>query len=120
MIKIPGVPPIIYNTSIPTNYEVLVDDNYTAGDPKERYSHGHFDTCEEAMAACKKIVEECLIGSYKAGMNEDKLYDTYLDFGDNPFIVSEDGNCKFNSREYAKSICKNIISNQLKASQVKE
>lgn len=119
-MKIPGVPPIVYNTSIPSLYEVMVDDNYAAGDSDERYSHGYYDTCEEATAACKKIVEECLIGSYKKGMNEAQLYDVYADFGDDPFIVSEDINCKFNAHEYAKSICKNIIQNQLKASQVKE
>lgn len=34
-------------------YEVYVDDNFHFMDESERYKLGAFETCEEAIAACK-------------------------------------------------------------------
>lgn len=90
-------------------YQVFVDDNFHFMDESERYLHGEFETCEEAISACKKIVDECLESSYQAEMTADQLYESYAGFGDDPFIKSDDKSCDFHSRDYAKSRCQAII-----------
>jgi len=90
-------------------YQVFVDDNFHFMDESERYLHGEFDTCEEAISACKKIIDECLESSYQPEMTADQLYESYAGFGDDPFIKSDDKSCDFHSRDYAKSRCQAII-----------
>jgi hypothetical protein len=41
-------------------YRVMVDDNFHYMDEDERFEHGSFPTAEEAIAACKRIVDEIL------------------------------------------------------------
>jgi hypothetical protein len=48
-------------------YRVLVDDNYHYMDESERYELGEFDTLEEAVAACKKVVDAFLKDAYRPG-----------------------------------------------------
>ena len=71
-------------------YEVYVDDNFHYMDESERYKLGDFETCEEAVAACKKIVDEFLEQGYEKGMSFKELYEGYIGFGEDPFIVSGD------------------------------
>ena len=68
------------------NFEVFVDDNYHYMDEDERYSAGEFDNYEEALACCRKIVDDYLLQNYKPGMNAEELYDLYLHFGEDPFV----------------------------------
>lgn len=80
-------------------YTVYVDDNFHYMDESERYKLGEFDDCAAAIAACKQIVDECLL--HNCGNGED-LYVTYLMFGEDPFIRTDDPNCKFSARDYAR------------------
>ena len=73
-------------------YEVYVDDNFHYMDESERYKLGEFETCEEAVAACKKIVDEFLEQGYTKGVSFKELYEGYIGFGEDPFIVSGDKN----------------------------
>lgn len=41
-------------------YKVLIDDNFHYQDEDERVAHGAFGTREEALAACRRIVDEFL------------------------------------------------------------
>ena len=50
-------------------YTVFVDDNFHMGDEEERYRLGEYDSCEEAVAACKMIVDEFLCKGYRDGMS---------------------------------------------------
>jgi hypothetical protein len=46
--------------SSPTEpYLVLVDDNYHYMDPDERWTLGRFATLDEAIAACRQLVDQC-------------------------------------------------------------
>ena len=45
---------------------------------KERYQHGVFSTAEEAIAACKRIVDEDLEQALKPGMSAAELYESYV------------------------------------------
>jgi hypothetical protein len=80
-------------------YTVYVDDNYHYMDESERYKLGEFDDCAAAIAACKKVVDESL--QHCSGGEGDVLA-TYCMFGDDPFIVSDDPDCKFSARDYAR------------------
>jgi hypothetical protein len=92
----------------------MVDDNFHYMDEDERYEYGVFSTPEEAIAACKKIVDEDLLGycDNNPGINADKLYDLYVSFGDDPFIVASDpaGRVEFSAWDYAKEQSKTLGS----------
>lgn len=89
------------------SYVVKVDDNFHYQDESERYTLGSFDTLAEAVAASRKIVDEYLSQAYKPGMSAEELYDSYVSYGDDPFIVSADsaGEVPFSAWDYAKERC---------------
>jgi hypothetical protein len=80
-------------------YAVYLDDNFHYMDEDERHKLGEFDDCAAAIAACEQIVDEFLLPN--RGQCED-LFATYLMFGDDPFILTDDPNCKFSARDYAR------------------
>ena len=88
-------------------YRVFVDDNFHYMDEEHRYEHGSFDDCESAIAACKKIVDEFLLEN-AAGKSSAELYSQYAFFGEDPYVFSEDGDCKFSARDYASRRCQEI------------
>jgi hypothetical protein len=97
------------DASLPSiTYEVYVDDNFHHMDESERYKLGDFESCEEAVAACKKIVDDFLERGYAPGMSLDELYGGYTMFGEDPFIVSEDARCRFSAWSYAKQRCSEL------------
>jgi hypothetical protein len=51
--------------------------------------HGVFATSEEAVAACRSIVDGYLTDAFKPGMTADALFQSYTAFGEDPFIVRE-------------------------------
>jgi hypothetical protein len=87
------------------SYRVLVDDNFHYRDESERYEHGQFDTCESAIAACKRIVDEFLADAHKAGMTAGELWQRYAGFGDAPFIATTGPQCAFSAWDYARQRC---------------
>ena len=86
----------------PKKYAVFVDDNFHFMDESERYKLGEYDTCDEAVAVCKKIVDDFLNTGYKEGMSFKELYEGYTGFGEDPFIISDDESCFFSAWDYAK------------------
>jgi len=89
-------------------YKVLVDDNFHYQDVNERREHGVYDTMEEALEVCRRVVDESLEKEFKPGMSPEALYDRYVSFGDDPFIVACGGEDKkdiFSAWEYAKRRC---------------
>ncbi len=86
-------------------YRVMVDDNFHYMDENERYEHGTYDTMDEALAVCRAIVEQSLKHGYTPGMTAEALYEGYVAFGDDPFIIVIDGTderAKFSAWTYAK------------------
>lgn len=82
-------------------FTVEVDSNYYYQDAEERYTHGRFETFEEAEAAAKRIVDSYLASAYKPGMTASELYASYTGFGDDPFIYSAGETPKFSAWDYA-------------------
>ena len=93
-------------------YEVYVDDNFHFLDESKRYRLGEFKTCEEAVAACKKIVDDFLEKGYKKGMSFKELYEGYTGFGEDPFIISGDKTCFFSAWTYAKKRCAELCNEE--------
>ena len=86
-------------------YKVMVDDNFHYMEEDERREHGTFRTLDEAVTACRKLVDEALLDEYKPDITAAELYDRYLSFGDDPFIVAPERTAKgvlFSARDYAQ------------------
>jgi hypothetical protein len=49
-------------------FQVFVDDNFHIYDESERYQLGTFDTLDEAIAACRNLVDRDLAHHYEPGM----------------------------------------------------
>ena len=69
------------------NYRVLINDNAHYMDESERADHGVFANGDEAVAACKEIVDDELNTMWKPGMTAKELYRLYVAFGPDPFVV---------------------------------
>jgi hypothetical protein len=96
-----------------SRYKVLVDDNFDYMDQDKRYEHGIFPTAEEAISACKRIVDSNLNDFMQPGMTASELYDAYTGFGDDPFIVcvnAGDEPVRFSAWDYAKERSRLVVS----------
>jgi hypothetical protein len=92
-------------------YRVLVNDNYHYMD--ERYEQGIYDNVEDALAACRRLVDLSLDEGYQPGITAEALYSYYKSFGDDPFIAviggSDDG-AKFSAWDYAWERCRTMCN----------
>jgi hypothetical protein len=89
-------------------YNVFVDDNFHYTDESQRYAHGEFESCESAIDACKRIVDEFFFSYDLESATPEYLWQQYAFFGEDPFIVSTDSNCRFSARDYASRRCREI------------
>ena len=92
-------------------FDVFVDDNFHYQDESERYKHGAYETWEEAVATCKRIVDADLLHLYKAGESTTELYYSYTSFGEDPFIRPAPHGERFSAWEYAQQRCEEICAN---------
>jgi hypothetical protein len=86
-------------------YKVMVDDNFHYMSERERFQAGEYGRCEEATAECKRIVDSFLERAHKEGMTAEELMKSYMSFGEDPFIISDDADCVFSAWNYAKQRC---------------
>ena len=95
------------------SYKVLVNDNAHYMDESERYEHGIFASADEAVAACKKIVDDDLDSMWRQGMTAAALYRLYVSFGPDPFAVPinpDNPSIDFSAWTYAKKRCQDLAS----------
>lgn len=86
----------------------MVNDNFHYMDKDERYALGTFSTIEEAIVACKRIVDVDLEEWAKRKITARELYELYIHFGEDPFIVPvdpHDAPSGFSAWDYAKERC---------------
>lgn len=95
------------STRVPA-YVVLVRSNSHYQDEDEEYRLGEFDDCQNAIRACKEIVDDFLAANLSPGITSDGLYRQYTMFGEDPFIVSSMNDCPFSAWSYAKERCTQI------------
>ena len=105
---VPGFSPDPYNAKILAmgKYTVKVDDNFHYGDESERYILGEFDTREEALIACKKIVDDYFERIEKGKHSFKELWEGYMLYGEDPFISGDDNATRFSAWDYAKERCR--------------
>jgi hypothetical protein len=60
----------------------------------ERSEYGSFASADEALDACRTLVEDALLAQYKDGATADQLFERYTSFGSNPFVVAPIGEPK--------------------------
>jgi hypothetical protein len=92
-------------------YQVLIDDNFHYQDESERMKHGVFATPEEAVAACRSIVDGYLTDAFRPDMTADALLESYTMFGEDPFVVPDSPEAapvKFSAWDYACQRCAEI------------
>ena len=83
----------------------MVDDNFHWMDEDERYTHGEFASAEEAVQACTKIVDACLVSDIRPGIPAQELWDQYVSFGDDPFRCIDAPPVRFSAWDYARQQC---------------
>jgi hypothetical protein len=88
-------------------YVVYVDDNFHYMDESERYKLGEFDDCRSAIATCKRIVDEFL-NACDPKTDAGEMFTQYTTFGEDPWVSSDDPECKFSAWGYAKERCQEI------------
>ena len=91
--------------SYKTKFKVFVDDHFHYMNEDERYLHGEFERLEDALSACKNIIDQSLNHLLKNCSLGD-LKDNYYLFGDDPFIEGED----FSSSLYVEEKIKELVS----------
>ena len=64
-----------------------------------------FSDCTSAVSACKEVVDRCLQEGSSETSTVAELLKGYLLFGDDPFIVTNDPDCKLSVRDYAQLRC---------------
>src|SRR5947209_18269817 len=67
-------------------YQVLMNENARYMDESDRSDHGVFANAEEAIAACKAMVDDELATMHRPGMSAKELYRLYVGFGPDPFV----------------------------------
>lgn len=88
-------------------YTVRILDNFHFMDESEEYNSGTFNTYEEAVAKCKRIIDEFLESAHQPGETAEQLYGTYVMFGETPLIDgSKTGD--FSANDYCRERCKLI------------
>ena len=86
------------------DFELFVDDNYHFTDEQSRYRAGSFASYGEALARAKAIVDEFLKQHHQPGMTSKELYEGYVGFGEDPFIIPA-GEPHFSAWDYARARC---------------
>ena len=92
------------STHAMSKYKVMIDDNFHYMEEDERRELGTYGSVEEALAACRNVVDAWLAANYKPGMSAAELIEQYRSFGDDPFIVALPGvalEAKFSAWDYA-------------------
>ena len=78
-------------------FKIFVDDNFHYTNEDERYLFGEYDNLDDAIEACKKIVDESISDLMK-DCNLSELLEKYQSFGDDPFVYGGE----FSAWDYAK------------------
>lgn len=92
-------------------YKIVIADNFHYMDESEYTDGGVFETYDDAVVACRELVDRSLAHEYKPEMTADELFKTYTSFGDDPFIVPLDdapAGERFSAWTYAGQRCREI------------
>lgn len=94
-------------------YRVFVDDNGAYMDEDARYSPGSYESLDEAVDACRAIVERSLCDLHRPGMRSEELLAAYKSWGDDPWVCVpslEANNLPFSAWTYAEERCRALCA----------
>jgi hypothetical protein len=90
-----------------TQYKIVVHENSHYMDKGESFELPQlYDDCESAITACMRIVDDFLLGGYRAGMTAEELWAQYTTFGEDPAIFP--AGCAFSAWDYARGRCREL------------
>lgn len=89
-------------------YKVVVGENSHYQDETCESDGETYTNCMEAEAACRKIVQNSLPGTVEglSPREREERFKSYMMFGDDPFIVTDDPTCRFSASSYARTLCR--------------
>ena len=93
-------------------FRVFVDDNYAFTDSSARRPAGTFATWEEAVAACRRIVDASLAELAEPDLSAAELLGKYRMFGEDPFVVGEPVPEPFSAWGYAERRCAELCGGE--------
>lgn len=89
-------------------YKVVVAEHSHYRDESAQSAGEFYKDRMEAEEACREIVRNSLPGTIE-GLSlrerEDR-FKSYMMFGEDPFIVTDDPICRFSASSYARSLCR--------------
>jgi hypothetical protein len=88
------------------SFKVVVADNFHYTDESENYELGTFTSLELAVEAAKRVVDEYLTSAYEPGMSASELYHSYVNFGEDPYVIAPGvEGVPFSAWTYAQERC---------------
>ncbi len=94
-------------------FTVFVDDNFHYMDESERYKLGSFPTLAAAIDAAHRLIDDNLTAAHRPGMTAEALFQSYMSFGEDPFIIAADGEkTDFSAQTYARQRCEEMCTVQ--------
>ncbi|CAN0620174.1 conserved protein of unknown function [Burkholderia multivorans] len=86
---------------------MFIDDNGHYRDPEYRTGPREFETVDAALGEARRIVNACLDDLHEQGMTAGALFERYMLFGEDPWLVPWDGGptVPFSAWTYAKERC---------------
>ena len=91
-------------------FTIKVADNFHYMDESETYTDGEFATWAEAVAAARRIVDECLTEYHVDGATAEGMFSSYKMFGDDPYIVPVPAGEHFSAWDYAEKRCQELCA----------
>jgi hypothetical protein len=85
-------------------FQVIYIDNYSAPGEGASYVGGSFNSYEEAVEHCKRVVDSFLEEEHKPGMSAEQLSERYAMFGEGAIVSSGTGE-QFSGWDYATHRC---------------
>jgi hypothetical protein len=83
-------------------YTVIVNDNAHYQDENYSYKKGTYATLAEAILACQRLVDDYFASIDKKDLSAEELFQKYMVFGEDPYIVSSVASNHFSAWDYAK------------------
>lgn len=89
-------------------FKVLIFDNFHFTDEDGQYSGGTFETLEEALAKCRRVLEADLAHLYQEGMTAEDLFDAWMSFGDSACVLGAD----FKPSDHVKMVAAELFESR--------
>ncbi len=88
------------------SFTVFVDDHFHYMDESERYVLGSYPMLVAAIDAAQHLIDDYLTAAYRPGMSAEALFQSYMSFGEDPFIIAaNDEKSDFSAQTYARRRC---------------